>query len=187
MHILKRSSTVKIAIVNYRILYQTIVLLFLQKLRDDTTDRKKDLEQLETLGQWLSDQAPDEPSVVANVEMQKTKLAKKLDEQQRKIDEKYMELQDILMHGQEFDANCEDLEEKLGDLESKFATLRPVSAVYDTVKIQEIDGQSLKEDLEKYEPVYKNVVEEGEKLVEDMGPGDEKDALAEKLSDLKTR
>jgi hypothetical protein len=91
------------------------------------------------------------------------------------------------MHGQEFDANCEDLETKLGDLESKLATLRPVSAIYDTVKIQEIDGESLKEDLEKYEPVYKNVVEEGEQLLEDMEHGDEKDALVEKLSDLKTR
>ena len=119
--------------------------------------------------------------------MQKAKLAKQLDEQQQKIDQKYMELQDVLLHGQAFDENCEDLESKLGDLESKLATLRPVSAIYDTVKIQEIDGQSLKEDLEKYEPVYKNVVEEGEEMVENMEPGDEKDALTEKLSDLKAR
>ena len=159
----------------------------MQKLRDETTDRKKDLEQLETLGQWLSDHAADEPSVIANVAMQKAKLAKQLYEQQQKIDEKYMELQDVLMHGQAFGANCEDLETKLGDLESKLETLRPVSAVHDTVKIQEIDGKSLKEDLEKYEPVYKNVVEEGEQLVEDMESGDEKDELVEKLSDLKTR
>ena len=119
--------------------------------------------------------------------MQKAKLAKQLDEQQQKIDQKYVELQDVLMHGQEFDANSEDFDEKLGDLESKLATLRPVSAIYDTVKIQEIDGRSLKEDLEKYEPVYKNVVEEGERLVEDMEPGDEKDELVEKLSNMKTR
>ena len=163
------------------------ILFSLQKLRDETTDRKKDLEQLETLGEWLSEHAPDEPSVLANVEMQKAKLAKQLDEQQQKIDQKYVELQDVLMHGQEFDANSEDLDEKLGDLESKLATLRPVSAIYDTVKIQEIDGRSLKEDLEKYEPVYKNVVEEGERLVEDMEPGDEKDELVEKLSNMKTR
>lgn len=145
------------------------------------------MEQLETLGQWLSEHAPDEPSVLANVEMQKTKLAKQLDEQQQKIDQKYMELQDVLMHGQEFDANCEDLDEKLGNLESKLTTLRPVSAIYDTVKIQEIDGESLKEDLEKYEPMYKNIVEEGERLVENMEPGNEKDELVEKLSNMKTR
>ena len=168
-------------------LHLSILFFLFQKLRDETTDRKKDLEQLETVGQWLSEHAADEPSVIANVEMQKTKLTKQLDEQQQKIDEKYMELQGILMHGQEFDANCEDLETKLGDLESKLATLRPVSAIYDTVKIQEIDGESLKEDLGKYEPVYKNVVEEGEQLLEDMEHGDEKDALVEKLSDLKTR
>lgn len=159
----------------------------LEKLRDETTDRKKDLQQLETLGQWLIDHAEDEPSVIANVEMQKAKLGKQLEEQQQKIDQKYIELQNILMHGQEFDENREDLESKLNDLESKVATLRPVSAIYVTVKNQEIDVQSLKEDLEKYEPVYSKVVEEGEQLVEDMEPGDEKEELVEKLSGSKTR
>ena len=80
-------------------LHLSILFCLFQKLRDETTDRKKDLEQLETVGQWLSEHAADEPSVIANVEMQKTKLAKQLDEQQQKIDEKYMELQGILMHG----------------------------------------------------------------------------------------
>lgn len=150
-------------------------------------DRKKDLDQLETLGQWLSDHAADEPSVVANVEMQKAKFAKKIEQQEEKIDDKFAELQTALMNGQAFDENCEDLESKLSDLESKLATLRPVSAIYDTVKTQEIDGKSLKENLEKYEPVYKNVVEEGEQLVSEIEPGDEKNALVEKLCDLKTR
>lgn len=139
------------------------------------------------MSRWLVETGKEEPSVVANIEGQRSKLTKQLDEQRERIDQRYEELQAILMHGQVFEVTCEDLGKKLKGLESKVGALRPVSAIYETVKIQEIDAEGIREDVEKYEPIYEKVMDEGEKLVEETSPGEEKDLLVEKLSDLITR
>ena len=145
------------------------------------------MEELETLSRWLLEKGEEEPSVVASIEGQRSILAKQLGEQQQKIDQRYLELQNILMHGQEFEVNCDNLEKKLVNLESEVHSLRPVSAIYETLKIQKIDSERIKEDLKQCEPVYMKVIEEGEELVEETSPGEEKDVLFEKLSNLKTR
>lgn len=142
---------------------------------------------MDTLGEWLINHATNEPSIAANVEVQKAELTELINAQQEKIDKKYLGLQDLLLHGQEFDDNCKDLNGKLDDLERKIATLRPVSLIYDTLKLQKIDGDSLKDNIMKYEPVYTKVVEEGEKMIEDMEPGEEKYLFVENLSTIKSR
>ena len=76
---------------------------------------------------------------------------------------------------------------KLDAFEEQMAKQEPISAVYETVQTQRQENEALQKELELQDPVLEKLVQNGQQVVDALEDAPEREAMEEKISELKTR
>jgi len=76
---------------------------------------------------------------------------------------------------------------KLDTFEDQLAKQEPISAVYETVQTQRQENEALQKDLSLQDPVFEKLVQNGQQVVDALEDAPEKEAMEQKVSELKTR
>lgn len=114
-----------------------------QELKAQLEDHKPTVNEANDLCDWLTDKNKDQPLVAASIKDKFDKVEQPYNDLRAKVLDLEGRLQAAQMRTQEFQVSYDDFKDKLGDMEEQVADLKPVSAVYDTVKDQkELDEVS---------------------------------------------
>ena len=76
---------------------------------------------------------------------------------------------------------------KLDTIEEQLAKQEPISALHETVQAQRQENEALQEDLALQDPVFEKLVQNGQGVVDALEDAPERDAMEQKMAELKTR
>ena len=76
---------------------------------------------------------------------------------------------------------------KLDTFEEQLASQEPISAVHETVQVQRQENETLQKDLALQDPVFEKLVQNGQGVVDALDDAPERDAMEQKIAELKTR
>lgn len=77
--------------------------------------------------------------------------------------------------------------DKLGTFEDQLAKQEPASAVYETVLAQRQENEELRKELTLQEPSVEKLVQNGQQVVDALEDAPEREAMEQKINELKTR
>ena len=86
-----------------------------------------------------------------------------------------------------FQVSCDDFIGKLDAFEEQLAKQEPISAVHETVQTQRQENEALQKELALQDPVLEKLVQNGQQLVDALEDAPEREAMEQKISELKTR
>ena len=86
-----------------------------------------------------------------------------------------------------FQVSCDDFIGKLDAFEEQLAKQEPISAVHETVQTQRQENEALQKELALQDPVFEKLVQNGQQLVDALEDAPEREAMEQKISELKTR
>lgn len=159
----------------------------LQELQDEIAKQRATLERMDQVGRELVSATNENPFVVAEVQSKLSKVRARLDNLDNRAECRREVLQSVLLQLQVFEVTHENFKTDIAELETELENMRPVSAIFVVVDEQKGEAQSFANSLTKKEPVYEKLVEEGERMLEKMLPGDERDEHQANLEDTKAR
>ena len=159
----------------------------IEHIQEDLVKHKYILESADEVGERLVECCDNEPAVLMEVNNKIHKATASLELLSAKVDDKHNMLQAAVLQSQEFQETLEDFAEKLAKLEDDVAKMGPVSSQYDVLRDQSEESEHATADIKQLEPVFEKVSKTGHEILESLEPGEEKDELQEKLSDLCTR
>ena len=134
---------------SFRTRLNILLFVFYQALKGELEKKQAELDSLENSGQWLIDNSEDDPKVTPDVHTKINDVRTNLDKLLSKIQARQARLDKVLFESQEFNAAFDSFMEKLVTIEEAVAKQRPVSAVYDTVKIQTKDNKVCRKKIYK--------------------------------------
>jgi len=159
----------------------------IEHIQEDIVKHKYILESADEAGERLVECCDNEPAVLMEVNNKIHKATASLELLSAKVDEKHNMLQAAVLQSQEFQETLDDFADKLAKLEDDVAKMGPVSSRYDVLRDQSEEIEHATADVKQLEPVFEKVSKTGDEILESLEPGEEKDELKEKLSDLSTR
>ena len=159
----------------------------IEHIQEDIVKYKYILESADEAGERLVECCDNEPAVLMEVNSKIHKATASLELLSAKVDDKHNMLQAAVLQSQEFQETLDDFADKLTKLEDDVAQMGPVSSQYDVVRDQSEEIEHATADVKQLEPVFEKVSKTGDEILESLEPGEEKDELKERLSDLATR
>lgn len=159
----------------------------IELIQEDIVKHKYILESADDTGQRLVECCDNEPAVLMEVNSKVHKAQASLELLSAKVDDQHKTLQAAVLQSQEFQETLDDFADKLRKLEDDVAKMGPVSSQYDVLREQSEDIEHAISDVKQLEPVFQRISKNGDEILERLEPGEEKDELEEKLSDLATR
>lgn len=124
-------------VLNNQFITFKILSLIFQDLKAQLDDHKPTLNDADELCDWLTDKNKDQPLVAASIKDKFDKVEQPYNDLRAKVLDLEGRLQAAQMRTQEFQVSFDDFKDKLGEMEEQTADLKPVSAVYDTLKDQQ--------------------------------------------------
>ena len=86
-----------------------------------------------------------------------------------------------------FQVSCDDFMGKLDAFEEQLTKQEPISAVYETVQTQRQENEALQKELALQDPVLEKLVQNGQQVVDALEDAPEREAMEQKINELKTR
>lgn len=86
-----------------------------------------------------------------------------------------------------FQVSCDDFMGKLDAFEEQLAKQEPISAVHEAVQTQRQENEALQKELALQDPVLEKLVQNGQQVVDALEDAPEREAMEQKISELKTR
>ncbi|KAJ7387741.1 hypothetical protein OS493_001084 [Desmophyllum pertusum] len=158
-----------------------------EALRDELARNKALLDTLEDTGREIIADSSEDPQVVRDVRGELNKIISPVDVILRKLAERQVRLQNALLRSQEFQVSFDEFMAKLDTFEEQLASQEPISAVHETVQVQRQENETLQKDLALQDPVFEKLVQNGQGVVDALDDAPERDAMEQKIAELKTR
>lgn len=159
----------------------------IEHIQEDIVKQKYVLESADDAGQRLVECCDNEPAILMEVNSKVHKATASLELLSAKVDDQHKKLQEAVLQSQQFQETLDDFTEKLAKLEDDVAKMGPVSSQYDVLREQSEDVEHSIADVKQLEPVYERISKNADEILASLEPGEEKDELKERLSDLAAR
>lgn len=156
-------------------------------LQDSVSDKRRDLEKAEEIGEQLAESCDKNPNVISDINLKLAKIKTPLENIAVKVDNRQSKLQMVVLQTQAFQDTLEDFENKLSKIEDDLARMLPVSPVYERVRDQTHELEEIADDVKQIEPVYGRFSSCGYDVLESLEPGEEKERLKDKLDEIEKR
>ena len=145
------------------------------------------VEHVTVIIEYITMECPYDVTVVSEVQTRYQNMKKPFDETALKVDVRLNRLRSALAQSQKFQEAFDDFLDKMAHLEERAADKRPVSAKLETVKEQKTEHAQLHNDIVQLEPVFAQICNSADEVLENAEPGEEKDQLKDKIDDAKKR
>lgn len=143
---------------------------------------------MEAVGRELITATGENPFVVAEVQSKLTRVRAQLDRLDARMEQRREIQQQVLLQLQVYDVTHDDFVNDLGELETELENSRPASAIFSVVDEQKDKMQYfILNNITKKEPVFEKLMEEGERMLEKMEPGEDEERHQRKLEDITAR
>ena len=154
-------------------------------IQEEITKQKSNLLTTEELGDWLCDENKDKPQFCANVQNKLNKVKQPLTELRSILSERKTRLHNVLVATQDFNVAFDDFISELDKLENKHYKQKPISVDWKTLKSQDDEQNGVDKEIQALQPIYEKLVVSGVEIVKVSEKSPDRDALEEKLKDIK--
>lgn len=157
-------------------------------MRDDLRKHSPELKEAGDIKDWCHENLKEHPKVLKMVDERMEKVQVPMEEEiPTKLDELEKKLKDSLASSKQFVDDTDEIERWLTKMEKTLEEEKPISADKDTNARQVNDHKYVVEEVAAREPKLEKLLEEGQDLLNQAEPGDEKKALEDKIDDIKKR
>ena len=158
-----------------------------ESLLEDAERYKEKIEAIEEFAEDAQNINNNNPDVVKFVQGKISDVRIPLEKVTRKLEDRFKKLQAASIKGKDYEDLVEQLQDKLSALEVGVTATQPISGVYEKAKEQKDDADRVVNSLKQQEPVYENIMEIGQALLESSPEEADSDALKEELNELTSK
>ena len=142
---------------------------------------------LEEVVEYLYDVYSEETVIIEDIKERFNKVKQPMEELPTSLEEQKRKLQKSLSSAKQLKDDTDDVLRWLSKMEKVIAQQSPISADRDHCARQQADHTYIQDEIDRSEPRFDKLTSQGEDAVDGMDDGGEKDALEEKMSDIKSR
>ena len=163
---------------------------FLQDLEYDLNNMRPKIQAIQDSAVWLVEQnekVTDEPDVASeNIKNRASEIVEPFIVLAEKLNDKQDELNSVLVRKVGFEDSSTDFLEQVTELETRASMLKPLSVEYGLLWKQVDSFTSLEKDVSQLAPLYKQIIEEGNKRLP-HAKRDEKKDIEDKIKEMSER
>lgn len=168
-----------------------------EKLQEQIGETDKLLEEVkrylvrvcavEETGQRLIEDSMQNPDAVSDIQNKIEKARQPVNQLNAKLEQRSLRLHNAVLQSQEFHEAHDDFSARLGSMGEILQSQAPVSPDYYITKRQKDESDDFSDSISQLQPVLEKLLAAGEKVLEATDPGVDRDALQQKLDNLKEK
>ena len=166
-----------------------------EKLKEQIRETDKLLEEVkrylvrvcavEETGQRLIEDSMQNPDSVSDIQNKIEKARHPVNQLNAKLEQRSLRLHDAVLQSQEFQNAYDDFAARLGSIDEMLQSQVPISPDYPITRRQKDETEDFNDSIAQMQPALDKLLATGEKVLETTDPGQDRDALQQKLADLK--
>ena len=143
------------------------------------------MQKAQESGQWLIENSNESPDVVREVHEKLSSVSTPVELLLARLNERQIKLQSVLMQSEEFDVILGDFERKLNEMATVTKKKKPISALYERVKDQNVQGENLMDDVKQQGIMFEKLMKSGQSVLGSLEDGLDKETLEKRLDEMK--
>ena len=143
------------------------------------------MQKAQESGQWLIENSNESPDVVREVHEKLSSVSAPVELLHARLNERQIKLQSVLMQSEEFDVILGDFEKKLNEIATVAKKKKPISALYERVKDQNVQGENLMNDVKQQGIMFEKLMKSGQSVLGSLEDGLDKETLEKRLDEMK--
>lgn len=142
---------------------------------------------VEETGQRLIEDSMQNPDAVSDIQNKIEKARRPVNELNAKLEQRSLRLHNAVLQSQEFHDAHDDFAVRLASIDEMLQSQAAISPDYPITRRQKDETDDLNDSIVQMQPVLDKLMAAGEKVLEATDPGEDRDALRQKLDNLKEK